>query len=418
VAVQDRTLPRILGHVREESGAKQSARSPLRIAHILPWPTIGGTELATLRIAQAVGGGEFEHVAFCLKGANRLQELFSSAGFPTAAYDAVQPSYRRPGPYLAASLRLARDLRSLDIDLVHCSEVLAGHFTALGGKLARLPVICHVRSRHERVSRRDRTFLYPVDMFVFVSRDAWKHFGIRVPSRRARVVYDGLDVPIPQSNGGTGSDIRLEVRAEFGMPPSARIVAMAGHVAPQKDFRTLARAATRVVAEDDDVRFLIIGEHSQTARQREHYTEVRQILADLGLSGSFVFSGYRTDLPRLLQAVDMFVLSTHMEGLPLVLLEAMASGRPVIATAVGGIPELICSGETGLLFEHENADQLAHMILAVLRDSAYAARLGEAGRRHVQQQFTRERFAQSMATVYREAAGTAETLSQMVLQGT
>jgi len=107
----------------------------------------------------------------------------------------------------------------------------------------------------------------------------------------------------------------------------------------------------------------------------------------------------------MLSAMDIFVLSTHCEGLPLVILEAMARAKPVIATAVDGVPEVIADEETGLLVPHEDDAQLAGKILRLVRDGERAARLGEAGQRSVRERFSREKFAASMAQVYCEVLG-------------
>ena len=146
------------------------------------------------------------------------------------------------------------------------------------------------------------------------------------------------------------------------------------------------------------------GDYSADAN-REHYARVRTTLEECGVSKAFVFTGQRQDVTRLLRAIDVFVLSTHWEGLPLVILEAMSQGKPVVATDVDGIPEVVTHGETGLLFPHEDDRQLAAHVLSLLRDAVGAERLGEAGRRLVQTRFTTEQFAMSMNDVYSRLLG-------------
>jgi glycosyltransferase involved in cell wall biosynthesis len=208
-------------------------------------------------------------------------------------------------------------------------------------------------------------------------------------------VYDGIDV----AADGDAQNDRLDVRREFGIPADAPLVGMLARVAPQKDYPTLARAALRVLREVPGARFMVAGDYDAEAN-RQHYAVVRKALEDCGVSQSFVFTGQRHDVQRLLSAFDVFVLSTHWEGLPLVILEAMSHGKPVVATAVDGIPEVVEHERTGLLFPHEDDLQLGAHILALLRDPVMAARLGEAGRRLVQTKFTRAHFAASMSDVY------------------
>lgn len=366
------------------------------IAHVLPWPSVGGTELATLRIASATGGGQFRHTAFCLKGGVPVRELFTAEGFETVDYEATEPGYRRPKSYLRASWRLAREFRRRGISLVHCADIAAGYQAALAGRLAGVPVLCHVRSRFDDLPRRDRGFLRPVSRFAFVSHDTWRHFALKVGPARGVVIYDGID-----SWHDAGADAG-EARREFGLPEGCKVIGMVARVAPAKDYRTLVRAAARVVSEHKDVRFLVVGDHEREEPHRRHFEEVTGWIREYGVEPYFVFAGFRHDVRRALAAMDVFVLSTHREGLPLVLIEAMAEGLPVVATRVDGVPEIVREGETGLLHEHEDDAGLAAGLSSLLADSARAARLGEAGRAFVRERFNRAQFAANMTDLYRQ----------------
>jgi glycosyltransferase involved in cell wall biosynthesis len=133
---------------------------------------------------------------------------------------------------------------------------------------------------------------------------------------------------------------------------------------------------------------------------QKHYEEVKAALLEHGVSDHFTFAGHRPDVPRLLDAFDVSVLSTHTEGLPLVLLESMAHGIPVLATAVGGVPEVIAHEKTGLLHSAGDADVLASQILETLGNPVRASQLGEAGREFVKTNFSRERFKQAINRLY------------------
>lgn len=382
---------------------KKPVASRHTIAHILPWRAVGGTEHATLRIARAIDSTRFRSVAFCVPDADPVRTLFTDAGVPTVVYEPGEHSYRHAVRFLRASLRLARDLRRQRVDLVHCADLLAGYQASLAGWLARLPVVCHIRNRFDAISRRDGSFLWPVDKFVFVSRDTWDRFAYRVPASRGTVIYDGIDVP------STGSFVenRRSVCREFDIPEHAPIIGMLARVAPQKDYATLARAAARIRATEPAARFLVVGDHSSGEGYRTHYAYVRQILEEQRVAPSFVFTGHRQDVGRLLSAIDVFVLSTHWEGLPLVILEAMAHGKPVVATHVDGIPEIVDDGRTGLLYPHEDDTRLAAHVIGLLQDHAWAARLAEAARAAVHDCFSTERFATSMSVVYARVLNSA-----------
>jgi glycosyltransferase involved in cell wall biosynthesis len=371
------------------------------VAHVMPWAAVGGTEHATLRIARATEGAGFSHVMFCRSDAPEVRDFFASAGCETVTFDPIEPSYRRAPRYARDSYRLAREFRRRRVDVVHCADVAAAYGAGLAGRMARARVLCHVRNRHTEISRRDQSFLRFVNRFVFVSEDTRARFAYRAGARRGGVVYDGIDASAAEESGA--SDASTEVRREFGLGDAVKLVGMVARVAPQKDFLTLARAAARVVASHPETRFMVVGDYEEA--NRGHYDEVMRALEDEGVASHFVFTGFRTDVSRLMSAFDVFVLCTHFEGLPLVILEAMARGRPVVATAVDGIPEIVLEGRTGLLHPHGDAETLASHLLSLLEDDALAARIGGAGREFVKMEWSRERFAANMARLYGNVLG-------------
>lgn len=382
---------------------RTAATRPARIGHVLPWPAVGGTEHATLRIARAVQGDSFDSVAFCVENAGPVTALLESGGVPWTTYAPPVPSYRHYPRYLSQSLALARQFRAQGVDLVHCADLAAGSQAALAGWLARVPVICHIRNRFDDVSRRDASFLWPVRTFVFVSRNTWDGFAANVPESRGRVLYDGI--ALPSSSPVQWADDRRSVCHEFGIPADAAIVGTMARVSLQKDFPTLIRAARLVLARHPRTRFLVVGDHSSDAAYREHYRELQSLLAAEGMTESFVFTDYRRDVPRFLAALDVFVLSTHWEGLPLVLLEAMAYARPVVATAVDGVPEAIDHDRTGVLVPHEDVGALAAGVNSILDDRAFASAMGEAGRQAVQERFSVAAFEANLRALYADALG-------------
>lgn len=374
---------------------------PIRVAHILPWPNVGGVEQATLRIIKLASGEGLEHVAYCLGGEHAAREFFAGAGCEMASFEAVQPSLRHPGPWWTANRELARDLRRSEITVVHCADVIAAHYVSPAGRMAGVPVLCHVRNRFEDISRRDRTFLWPVNHFAFVSRDTWRRFGHSVGERKGSVIYDGIDVP------GVSAASRESVRAEFGIAPEAPLVGMVARIAPQKDHETLLRAAVRLGDTIPGLRFLLIGDRSGATEYQEHFTKLEAMTRERGLNGRFIFTGHRSDVNRLIAGLDIFALVTHQEGLPLVILEAMAMGKPVIATGIDGIPEIVTDGVTGLLHRHADDEHLAAQIASLARDPAQRARLGEAGRSLVETSFSGAQFGANMRALYRRLRGAA-----------
>jgi glycosyltransferase involved in cell wall biosynthesis len=352
-----------------------------------------------VRIAKAIDQTRFTSVALCLDDAAPVRSLFEDAGIHSATYDPPVPSYRHSPAFVASSWRLARILRRERADLVHCADVDAALCAGLAGRLAGIPVISHIRNRYEDISKRDCSFLWPVKKFVFVSRDTWRRFACQVGEDRGTVIYDGVDLPAPSPGD------RHRVRREFGIPDGAPVVGMMARVHPQKDFGTLANAAVSILANVPGTRFLIVGDYESAATYREHYSWVQQVLGQCGVKNSFIFAGHRKDALSFFPAFDVFVLSTHWEGLPLVLLEAMSNGLPVVATAVDGVPELVQHQETGLVHAHENAQELATHIIRFLKDESLARRIGTAGREVVKARFSRPEFGRNVNDLYSHVLG-------------
>lgn len=379
------------------TGSAPYPLTPRRIAHILPWPAVGGTETATLRIVKALRAEPFEHLVFYIREARAVAEWFQSAGVTVLPFDPVNLSGRTVLAYLRSSIRLARALRRNRIDLVHCAEVDGSYYASLAALLARLPLVCHVRNPYPALSRLQKLLLRPVRRFLFVSKNSWSEFAVNVEPSRGQLLYDCYRFAEvgDKKTEGVG-----DVKGELGIPPNQRIVGMVSRVAPQKDFPTLLKAARRVLAEAPQTHFLIVGDHSDSPGARAHYEHVQQLIRAEALETHVTFTGFRRDTARLVSAMDICVLSTHMEGFGLVLIEAMALGKPVIGTAVGGVPEIITDGETGLLHRHEDDKQLADQILLLLRDRVFANRLASLGHQSVMSRFSERAFGSHLTEIY------------------
>jgi glycosyltransferase involved in cell wall biosynthesis len=195
------------------------------------------------------------------------------------------------------------------------------------------------------------------------------------------------------------------IRQELGIAPDAPIIAMLARLNVQKGFDDFIDAAALVSRQYPDARFLIVGEgHVNANDGPTQDVTYPQALVDraqrLGLQHKLMLTGYRADVPALLSDVAVSVLPSHSEGLSNTLLESMAAGVPVVATRVGGTPEAIDDGVTGLLVPVKDPEALASSIIRVLSDPDLAARLGAAARRSVNDRFSMERMIQTTEQLY------------------
>jgi glycosyltransferase involved in cell wall biosynthesis len=366
----------------------------LTVAHIMPWSGMGGVEIATLRLVDATRQ-QFRHVAFCLSDATDLMASFEKMGIETIIYSQPLPSLRHAARFYKASKIVARQLRETGADIVHFSDERAANHNSLAAYLAGCRMICHLRVSYPQLDWRQRLCLLPVQSFIFVSREAMQGFAISLPASKARVIYDAVEVLAVD-----GTDSRVAVRHELGVPDGCVVVGMVARISRQKDYFTLANASALILGRHPDTRFLIVGDNSLVDLNRSHYMEVENRLKDLGIVDRFIFTGHRTDVSRLILAMDICVLCTHREGFPLSILEMMAMGKPVVATAVGGIPEVVLPGVTGYLHAHENSKELADALLSLIEDPAEARRIGVSAREHVRQNYSRNKYADEIANAY------------------
>jgi glycosyltransferase involved in cell wall biosynthesis len=277
------------------------------------------------------------------------------------------------------------------------------YHAGLACKLARVPLVCHIRSNFEQMLWQYKPPLRAVSHFVFVSEAVWRNFDtiFRVPERRGSVIYDwGPD----EVGDGDAEKARARVREEFHLESDARVVGTIARVQPPKDFETLIRAMALVAEKEPRAHLLVVGEYEHP-HCLEHYEKLRGLAEELRLTERIIWAGLREDVPDMIRAMDVCVLSTHAEGMPLVLLEAMALGRPVVATWTGGIPELISHEETGLLHEKNNHRELALQLLSLLDDPERAARMARRGQEHVRRNFNKEKTIKQTRNLYARLVG-------------
>jgi glycosyltransferase involved in cell wall biosynthesis len=207
-----------------------------------------------------------------------------------------------------------------------------------------------------------------------------------IPAERLRVVYEGVP-DRPAQPGGR------QALAELGVPEGCPVVGNVAALTAHKDHATLIEAAALVRRRVPEARFVCAGEGELRPR-------LEALCRERGLLDRWVFAGFRHDLDRLIPAFTVFSLSSHMEGLGTSLLDAMAFGRPVVATAAGGIPEAVEDGVTGRVVPVRDPAALAGALVEVLGDPERARAMGDAGRRRFEERFTADRMVDETLATY------------------
>jgi glycosyltransferase involved in cell wall biosynthesis len=214
----------------------------------------------------------------------------------------------------------------------------------------------------------------------------------RIDPGRVITIYNGID-PVPYLD----SQSRAEVRQSLGLAPEAKVVGAVARLAPQKGVAYFVRAAA-ILARDRGISFLMVGDGPLR-------DELEAEAHKLGISDRIVFAGHRRDVGKILSCLDMLVLPSVTEGLPLIILEAMAAARPVVAAAVGGVPEVVEDGVTGILVRPGDEHALADAVSRLIAAPDMARFMGRAGRKRVQEHFTVSGMVRRTEKLYLSAFG-------------
>lgn len=338
-------------------------------------PGYGGAEMLAYEIALRLDRSRFESFAATTRAPAPDREAVrarSVASLREAGVETLDLGRRR-STQLWPFARLHRFLRERRIDVLHAHMFRANVPASTVGRLARVPVVVaheHTWSYRGRPLRRwgDREVVARgSDAFVAVSNaDRANMIAVeRIGPEKIVVVPNGI--PEPALRG-------TDVRAELGLEPGAPVIGALARLDPQKGYDVLVEALVVLRRHRPDVRVLIAGEGRERPR-------LEAAIAAHGLTDRVRLLGHRDDAADFLAALDVVVMPSRWEGSPLALVEAMALARPIVATAVGGIPDLITDEEHGLLVAPEDPQALAAALERILGDAALARRLGVAARR-------------------------------------
>lgn len=372
--------------------------SRLRLLCVISSPVRAGAEEVALAVVTRLDRARFEPALAApapLLAAMRAE--LAAARVPTFAAGA--DSWTSVGQVA----ELARVIRRFRPDVVNPHLFRTTLVAAPLAKWLGVPAV--VETYHGREAWRqgpirgrfvvDRFVSRWVDRVIAVS-EAARDFLVTaksVPPARIVVVPNGRDLSVfTPGAGGDGA------RKELGLGAEVPVIGVVARLEPQKGHAFLLDAFPRVLREFPDARLLLVGDGSLRGACE---AQCRR----LGIASSVVFTGFRGDVPRLLDAVDVAVLPSLYEGMPLTAIEAAAMAKPVVATRVDGTPEVVTDGVTGRLVPPRDSAALAASIVALLRDLPAARRMGRAGRAAVLARFDLDAQIAATAAVYREALG-------------
>lgn len=359
----------------------------MRIVHALASYEVGGGEMLALRLAgwQRRAGHDVSVVA--LDAAGPLAERFEAAGVAT------QVVAKRPGFDLTLFPRLSAFFLRRRVDVVHTHNPQTLVYAAPAAKALWRGVVHTKHGEAADTGRRlglRRAAATCVGAFVSVSADTdrfAREHGEAAP-QKLHVVENGVELSLYVRDGA----LRRSARQELGWSEETFAIGAVGRLQPVKNYGLLLRAAAPLLGPER--RLLLLGDGPERG-------SLEQLAGELGVTSQVHFLGYRSDVPRWLQALDCFAISSHTEGLPLVLIEAMASGLPAVSTAVGGIPAVLEG--CGVLVPEGDEEALRVALQSLADDPGRADELAAAGLERVRGRYAFAAMAERYEQIYRQA---------------
>jgi glycosyltransferase involved in cell wall biosynthesis len=298
------------------------------------------------------------------------------------------------GSMILACWKVARFLRRWEADLLHCHLPLAGVVGRVAGTIAGIPVVYSEHNLHESYkwpTRRLNRWTWGLQEVVFAVSDA-------VASSISKSGASGVPIHTIQNGICTQTFSRASVssrsiRDELHIPEEATVVGTVAGFRRNKRLDIWLETARRIRESCPNVRYLLVGDGSLRG-------EIESLGTSLGLEDVLHIAGMQEDVEAYLAAMDVYLISSRFEGLPLAMLEAMSMQLPVVATAVGGIPEALTHGESGLLVPHGDAAALAAAVIELIGDQARADAMGASGRKRVVEDFSLARTVRELEAGY------------------
>jgi glycosyltransferase involved in cell wall biosynthesis len=368
---------------------------PRTVGYVTQAPFIGGAERSLLRLAGGVDTTRYR--PFVIAGHDgELVRALREARVDHYHMALPHPDRAWPWPFLGSVARLVTQLGRRRTALVHVNDAPAHAAAAIAARILRLPRICHLR------------FLYPADGLrwylkwgferaVFASRflkdAAQSRCPELFPDERCMVIPNGFDAPPPPSPRHVEG-----LRVACALAAEQPVVGFVGRLVESKgvaDYLTMAQGLLR---HGPDTRFVVIGDDQRA--QPSHRAEMEGLARRLDIAPACRFLGFRDDVWELLHLCDVVVVPSLVEPFGNVVVEAGAAARPVVATRVGGIPEIVRDGETGLLVPPGDPQALAQAVAALLADPTLRHALGARARTHVASSFGLQEHVRRLTDLY------------------
>lgn len=357
---------------------------------------LGGAERVVINLAKGLDKTKFNPMVCCLNDKGEFAVELEERGIPVIALN------KRLGIDIAVIGKLISVIKERNIQIVHTHLWGANFWGRIAAKMAGVPVI--IATEHNVDTWKswfnfalDRWLSRSTDKIIAVSNKVKEFYQSKgINPKKIAVIYNGVDIAKGEERRAkidSRSSI-LDYRKEFNIKNDETMLAIIGRLVEQKGHRYLFEALNMLNGKYK-VRLLVVGNGPLLQ-------ELQQRAMSYDLSAKIIFTGLRKDVPDLLKITDILVLPSLREGLPMVALEAMAVGKPIIATNVGGTPEVVLDGQTGILVPPGNPTALADAIDRLIENRNLTKKLGENGSSRVKELFSVEKMTRETEQVYHQ----------------
>ena len=365
---------------------------PARVLYLIVDLPLGGAEIHLLNLVRHLDRDRYSPVVLCIGKNGPIGEEIAREGVPVTELGLL----RKGGPDRRIAKILREFLRREKISLVHSHLYHANVYGRLAAFREGIPAVCTIHNTYAHPKMHRRL------VNRWLARRTARIIAVSGPVRDDIIRYDGVDpsrvVVIPNGVDPGRFDIpvtRVEAREKLGIPTGRFLVGTVGRLEEQKGLQYLLEAIRILRGGGKEAFLLVVGSGREEARLQE------QASRD-GIGDAVFFLGARRDVAELYRAMDVFALSSLWEGGPITLIEAMASGLPVVATPVGIVPEVVRDGVNGFLVPLRDPAMLAEALWRVREDPAMAEAVGREGRVTVRDRYTHRHLAEKVMAVYEE----------------
>lgn len=357
---------------------------------------IGGAEVSLLTLTQSIQKYNYRPVVV-LGSDGPLHKRLNELKIRVFIYPLDFPHIRNPIPFLKSVFFLIRVIKREKVRLIHSNTLWDNQYGVLAAKLARIPHILHVRGFSERNS--SWKSIYYMGSFAFCNSKHTKNAFLKYSKfrKRVEVVYNAVDIKKFKPDQRK----RKEIRELYGFRNGDFVMGMAGRLAEEKGQLSLLKSLLPMLKRNPTYKILIAGDakiHPDTK-----YTEqIASIIKNNSLERNVILTGFIEDMTSFYNALDLFLLPSYREPFGRVLVEAMATRVGIVASKVGGVPEVVDHEETGYLVDPKDADGWNESINKLTAEESLLNQLGEAGRRKVLEKFTLEHMESKVVSLYGE----------------